>query len=142
VRSFTILTTTPNEVCAPIHDRMPVILDRANYGRWLGEEPVDPVRLLMMLKPYAAEAMTAYPIGPRVGNVKDAGTTPVHLTRARERHSPMTTQRYTAIETTRLLAVYDAPTRAGGKASEGCQAASAAYGARWASARRRGNAAA
>jgi putative SOS response-associated peptidase YedK len=75
VRSFTIVTTTPNDVCAPIHDRMPVILEPANYGKWLGEEPTDPMRLLMMLKPYPAEAMTAYPIGQRVGNVKndDAG---------------------------------------------------------------------
>ena len=37
VRSFTIITTEPNEVCAPIHDRMPVIVDQANYGKWLRE---------------------------------------------------------------------------------------------------------
>jgi putative SOS response-associated peptidase YedK len=53
-RSFTIITTTPNEVCAPIHDRMPVIVDPANYGKWLGEEPTDPVRLLSLLKPFPA----------------------------------------------------------------------------------------
>src|SRR5471030_3499173 len=52
VRSFTIITTTPNEVCAPIHDRMPVIVEQANYGKWLGEEPADPMRLLTMLRPY------------------------------------------------------------------------------------------
>jgi len=71
VRSFTIVTTTPNEVCAPIHDRMPVIVDPANYGRWLGEEVVDPVRLLMMLKPYRAEEMECYPVGVAVGNVRN-----------------------------------------------------------------------
>src|SRR6266849_9879398 len=71
LRSCTIITTTPNEVCAPIHDRMPVILDPAEYGKWLGEEPVDPVRLLMMLKPYPAEAMTCFQIDARVGNVKN-----------------------------------------------------------------------
>ena len=45
VRSCTIVTTTPNELCAPIHDRMPVIVEPANYGKWLGEEPMDPMRL-------------------------------------------------------------------------------------------------
>jgi putative SOS response-associated peptidase YedK len=71
VRSCTIVTTTPNEVCAPIHDRMPVILNAENYGKWLGEEDTDPVRLLMMLKPFPAERMTSYPVDPRVGNVKN-----------------------------------------------------------------------
>src|SRR5690348_5913773 len=71
VRSCTIITTTPNEVCAPIHDRMPVILDPENYGRWLGEEDADPVRLLMMLTPFPAERMTCFPVDPKVGNVKN-----------------------------------------------------------------------
>jgi putative SOS response-associated peptidase YedK len=50
---------------------MPVIVDPANYGKWLGEEPVDPVRLLLMLRPYPAERMECYPVGPAVGNVKN-----------------------------------------------------------------------
>jgi putative SOS response-associated peptidase YedK len=33
--TFTILTTTPNELMAPIHDRMPVIVAPRNYERWL-----------------------------------------------------------------------------------------------------------
>jgi putative SOS response-associated peptidase YedK len=71
VRSFTIITTTPNEVCAPIHDRMPVIVDPANYGKWLGEEPADPVRLLSLLRPLPAEQMECYPVGAAVGNVRN-----------------------------------------------------------------------
>ncbi len=71
VRSFTIVTTTPNEVCAPVHDRMPVIVDPANYGKWLGEEPADPVRLLQMLKPFPAGAVMAFRVDPRAGNVKN-----------------------------------------------------------------------
>ena len=31
-----IITTEPNEVMAPIHERMPVIVAPADYGRWLG----------------------------------------------------------------------------------------------------------
>jgi putative SOS response-associated peptidase YedK len=72
IRSCAIITTTPNEVCAPIHDRMPVILEPKDYARWLGETPSEPCQLMAMLKPYAAEAMEAYPVSPRVGNVKNA----------------------------------------------------------------------
>jgi putative SOS response-associated peptidase YedK len=71
LRSCTIITTTPNEVCAPIHDRMPVIVAPEDYGKWLGEQEADPVRLLQTLKPFPAEAMMAFPVDARVGNVKN-----------------------------------------------------------------------
>ena len=41
VRSFAIITTTPNELCAEIHNRMPVVLEPAAWPTWLGEEPAD-----------------------------------------------------------------------------------------------------
>jgi putative SOS response-associated peptidase YedK len=41
VRSFTIITTTPKELYAPIHDRMPVILPPETRAAWLGEEPTE-----------------------------------------------------------------------------------------------------
>jgi putative SOS response-associated peptidase YedK len=75
VRSCTIITTTPNEVCAPIHDRMPVIVAPQDYGKWLGEDEADPVRLLQMLKPFAADAMMAFPVDAKVGNVKNDDAT-------------------------------------------------------------------
>src|SRR5476649_50128 len=71
VRSFTIITTTPNDVCAPVHDRMPVIVEPQNYGKWLGEEPIDPVQLLMMLRSFPAEKMESFAVDPRVGNVRN-----------------------------------------------------------------------
>jgi putative SOS response-associated peptidase YedK len=71
VRSFSIITTTPNELCAPIHDRMPVILDSGAYPIWLGEEEALADELSSLLRPFPAERMRAYPIGPRVGNVKN-----------------------------------------------------------------------
>jgi SOS response associated peptidase (SRAP) len=43
VQTFAIITTDANELVADIHDRMPVILARSDYTRWLGEEP-DPRR--------------------------------------------------------------------------------------------------
>jgi putative SOS response-associated peptidase YedK len=35
LRTFAILTTAPNEICAPIHDRMPVIVAREDWTAWL-----------------------------------------------------------------------------------------------------------
>jgi putative SOS response-associated peptidase YedK len=39
MRSFAIITTTPNALCTEIHDRMPVILKPDGWPVWLGEEP-------------------------------------------------------------------------------------------------------
>lgn len=80
IRSCTIITTDPNEVCAPIHDRMPVIINPADYGKWLGEQPVEPVRLLRMLRPFPTETMTCLPVDARVGNVKNDDTALIQLT--------------------------------------------------------------
>lgn len=70
IRSCTIITTEPNKVCAPIHNRMPVILDPGDYARWLGERPVTSNELQGMLRPYYAKPMKAIMIGPKIGNVK------------------------------------------------------------------------
>jgi putative SOS response-associated peptidase YedK len=68
--TFTILTTTPNELMAPIHDRMPVIIAPRNYERWLDAEskaapPLD------LLQPYPAAEMQAWTVSGKVGNVRN-----------------------------------------------------------------------
>ncbi len=70
LETFTIITTDPNEVMEPLHDRMPVILEPQNYTRWLdaGDPAQPPVDLL---RPYPAEKMLAWPISDRVGNVRN-----------------------------------------------------------------------
>jgi putative SOS response-associated peptidase YedK len=70
LETFTILTTDPNEVIAPIHNRMPVILEPKDYDRWLdaGDQARPPVDLL---RPYPAERMRAWPASDRVGNVRN-----------------------------------------------------------------------
>ena len=70
LETFTILTTDPNELMAPIHNRMPVILEPKNYDRWLdhGDPARPPVDLL---RPYPAEKMRAWPVNDRVGNVRN-----------------------------------------------------------------------
>ncbi len=71
LQSFTIITTDANEIMAPVHNRMPVILHPRDFARWLRRDeerpPVD------LLKPYEAEAMSAAPCNKLVGNVKNNG---------------------------------------------------------------------
>jgi putative SOS response-associated peptidase YedK len=75
IRTCAIITGEPNELVAPIHDRMPVILPREAWARWLGEEEADRDELQSLLKPYPAQRMSAYPVSTRVNSVKndDAG---------------------------------------------------------------------
>jgi putative SOS response-associated peptidase YedK len=72
VHSFTIITTAPNELVAPIHDRMAVILPHEKWAAWLGEREADTDELRwMILRPYPPSLMRAYPVDARVGNVKN-----------------------------------------------------------------------
>jgi putative SOS response-associated peptidase YedK len=71
VRSFAIITTKPNALCAELHDRMPVVLEREACPVWLGEEPEEPSDLKALLPPYPSEAMTCWPVSARVGSVKN-----------------------------------------------------------------------
>jgi putative SOS response-associated peptidase YedK len=71
VRSFAIITTTPNELCAELYDRMPVVLKPEGWRVWLGEEPADPRQLKTVLAPYLSAEMSCWPVSTRVGNVKN-----------------------------------------------------------------------
>jgi putative SOS response-associated peptidase YedK len=70
LETFTILTTDPNEIMEPIHNRMPVILEPEDYDRWLdaGDPGKPPVELL---RPYPAELMLAWTVRDRAGNVRN-----------------------------------------------------------------------
>jgi putative SOS response-associated peptidase YedK len=50
VRSFAIVTTEPNELCARLHNRMPVVLGPEAWPSWLGEQQAD-VPHLKALRP-------------------------------------------------------------------------------------------
>jgi putative SOS response-associated peptidase YedK len=71
LRSFAIVTTAANELLAPVHDRMPVILGPENWPLWLGEAPASPARLKALLVPYPPDDMVIWPVDGRVGNVKN-----------------------------------------------------------------------
>ena len=71
IRSFTIITTPPNELCAELHNRMPAALNPHAWPMWLGEQPADAPRLKALLAPYPSDNMISWPVSPRVGNVKN-----------------------------------------------------------------------
>ncbi len=66
LETFAILTTAANEVLAPIHHRMPVILKAAAFGPWLTGEEVP-------LGPCPPEAMTAWPVSTFVNRPANDG---------------------------------------------------------------------
>jgi putative SOS response-associated peptidase YedK len=68
LETCTILTTTPNAVLQPIHDRMPVILPPAAYNVWLDPAMRDVEPVQAPLTPYPADEMVAYPVSTRANN--------------------------------------------------------------------------
>lgn len=71
LESCCVIVTEANDLMRPIHDRMPVLLDPETWDPWLEPEAHDPSSLVALLKPYPAEAMTAWPIGARVNSPKN-----------------------------------------------------------------------
>jgi putative SOS response-associated peptidase YedK len=72
LQSFSIVTTEANELMSSVHTRMPVILHKRDYDRWLSREvseqpPID------LLRPYESEGMEMSPANPLVGNVRNNG---------------------------------------------------------------------
>jgi putative SOS response-associated peptidase YedK len=68
VESCTIVTTEANELLAPIHDRMPVILDPDDFATWTDPALHDTDRLSALLTPYAAGLLEAFPVSVLVNN--------------------------------------------------------------------------
>ncbi|MEM6899417.1 MAG: SOS response-associated peptidase [Pseudomonadota bacterium] len=68
--SFTILTTTPNDAMAEIHNRMPVILHPDDYERWLDPSGGD---ITDIFEPFDQQDMYAWQVGSDVGNVRNQG---------------------------------------------------------------------
>ena len=69
VESCAILTTRPNTLLEPIHNRMPVILEEGQEGLWLDPITPDTDRLLELLqRPYPADLLEAFPVSTRVNS--------------------------------------------------------------------------
>ena|SRR6185437_10953048 len=72
IESCTIVTVPPNDIRAPIHDRMPAILAREDYAKWLGEVEATPEELRALLKP-CPTPMEAVPVSSKVNNARNEG---------------------------------------------------------------------
>ena len=70
METFTILTTSSNELTSSVHDRMPVILHEPDYDTWLDPELEDAAVLEPLLQPYASDAMKMERVSTHVNNVR------------------------------------------------------------------------
>ena len=71
LESCAMITTGPNALMEPIHDRMPVILHPSDYSRWLGSTIQDFSTLNGLLQPHPVEGMESYPVSLLVNNPRN-----------------------------------------------------------------------
>ena len=71
VESCSIITTEPNALVQPIHNRMPVILHPADYDRWLDPLNQEAASLQPLLVPFPAAAMRAERVSDAINNAKN-----------------------------------------------------------------------
>jgi putative SOS response-associated peptidase YedK len=69
VDTAAIVTTDANRTLHPIHDRMPVIVQPADFDRWLDAEHVPPADVADVIRPAADDFFEAFPISTRVNSV-------------------------------------------------------------------------
>jgi putative SOS response-associated peptidase YedK len=72
VLSCTIVTTRANDLVAPVHGRMPVILRREDEEEWLDPE-ISVEHALALLEPYPPELMRMQAVSPLVNSVRNDG---------------------------------------------------------------------
>lgn len=72
-RTFTIVTSAPNEFMAPIHDRMPVVLAPEAWSTWLDPTAADPGELLALLEPTDEPELQAVAVSRLVNDVRNDG---------------------------------------------------------------------
>jgi len=70
-RTFTIITTEPNALLEPIHNRMPVILPADRVDEWLDPQETDTEKLRKLLVPVADDYMVARRVSQRANSVKN-----------------------------------------------------------------------
>ena len=73
LRSCTIITTSPNDEMAKIHDRMPVILPSSAWDTWLDRDIDDLEVLGKLLVPAAPSVIAMHPVSTEVNSVRNTG---------------------------------------------------------------------
>jgi putative SOS response-associated peptidase YedK len=79
LHSFATITTDANQQLAPIQDRMPVIIEKADWPVWLGEAEGD---VSALLRPLPDDVLRIWPVDRRVGNVRNNGPDLLHKAEA------------------------------------------------------------
>jgi putative SOS response-associated peptidase YedK len=72
-RTCAIITTGPNKLLAPIHNRMPVIIQPDHRDRWLDPDEHDPEALAPLLAPYPSDEMEAWEVARAVNSPANNG---------------------------------------------------------------------
>jgi len=72
-RTFTIVTTTPNERLSELHDRMPVIVPESAWAPWLAPGGADAGELIGLLTPNDAVELEVYAVSRAVNDVRQDG---------------------------------------------------------------------
>ena len=72
IQSFVVLTTRANALMAPIHDRIPVVLDESRFDEWLDAKTPEPA-LRSILRPAPDELLVAERVSSLVNSVKNDG---------------------------------------------------------------------
>ena len=70
IQSFTIITTAANDKLAPLHERMPAVLDDEAAATWMDREETDSAPLTHLLTPFPEEAFDTYPVSRAVNNTR------------------------------------------------------------------------
>lgn len=89
LHTFSILTTSPNEISSEIHDRMPVILNRQLEKKWLDNYTPES-ELLAMLQPYPSDQMLSYTVSPLVNSVQNDVPSIIRKTSPADQHGNYT----------------------------------------------------
>ena len=73
IESCAIITTDANQLVARLHDRMPVILEPDDFGKWLDPEEESLGRLLPLLRPVDEGVLEMYPVSSFVNKPQNEG---------------------------------------------------------------------
>ncbi|MEN9708185.1 MAG: hypothetical protein RIQ68_593 [Pseudomonadota bacterium] len=73
VETACILTTSSNGVMSAVHDRMPVLLEQAQFDLWLSPDERDTPEAAQMMRPAGEDVLDLVEIGPAVNKVANDG---------------------------------------------------------------------
>jgi len=68
LRTYTIITTAANTTMAELHDRMPVILEAADWPTWLGQDGGD---IAALMRPAGDDVLRLWPVSRAVNSVRN-----------------------------------------------------------------------